>query len=90
MGNYVKVNTFFILNFYCGETLPIGSEQGSQKAAELDVPVMGCLPQELPSSAQSLPAPSPAALVSGKKENPGEPSKSPSSIYNLLPPLTVP
>lgn len=38
MGNYVKINTFFILNIYCGETFPIGSEWGSQKAAELDVP----------------------------------------------------
>lgn len=47
----------------------------------------------LPSSRVAKLCPEPDCskpLVSGKKENPVELSKSPSSVYNLLPPLIMP
>lgn len=101
MGNYVKINTFFILSVCCGKTFPIISEWKSQKAAKLYIcwARLGLSsPQGDATPANFCPEPSCSkpsclreqAVPSSKKENSMELSKSPGSIYTLPLPLTVP
>lgn len=98
MGNYVKINIFFILNVCCGKTFPIRSEWESQKAAKLYVCRANLGLPSLYGAAHPCQALPRAWLLKNqlpwragsKKENPVELSKSPGSIYILRLPLTVP